>query len=84
MSFTFEEKHETVLSKYFEIWKKIKDLIRRDFDVQVTYYDKYIPTWKSSFKDEIRTDYLDDRLPSGNNSICSSFGNTFCLGLQKY
>ena len=37
MSVMFVEKHEDILNQYSEIRNKIKDLIKKDFDVEVIH-----------------------------------------------
>lgn len=34
MSFMPEEKHKGILNKQSEIWKRFKDVIQKDFDVE--------------------------------------------------
>ena len=37
MSGMFVQKHEDILNQYSKIWNKIKDLIEKDFDVEVIH-----------------------------------------------
>ena len=60
---SFKAKHEYVLKKYNEIWNRVIGLIRKYFDFEVVHNDKHITTKILSYKDEIKTDFHNERLP---------------------
>ena len=35
---------KVILKKYFEIWNKIKSLIKKEFNSEPVYHDQYIKT----------------------------------------
>ena len=35
-----DEKHNDILTKYYEMWRKVKNLKGKDFDVEVIHEDK--------------------------------------------
>lgn len=47
----FNGKYENVLNKYLEIWNKVKEVIRKDFDVKLMH--KNITTNIQTFKNDI-------------------------------
>lgn len=65
---SFKEKHEYVLKTYNKILNGVTDLIRNDFDFEVTHNDKHITSKTLSYKDGIKTDFHDERLPPGKTN----------------
>ena len=56
------KKSRDILNEYAEIWNRIKDLIKRYFDVEVIHYNKYNSAKIKPFRDEIRTALHDEGL----------------------
>ena len=61
----FEEMHKGKLKKYNEMWNRVKILIGNYFDIEAIYDGKYVATKINFCKDEIRTDFQDEGLPTG-------------------
>lgn len=53
-----------IRKKHSEIWNRTNDLIEKDFDVETIHDDKYISTIIRSYKNEIKSGFYYDRLPS--------------------
>ena len=47
------------------MWNRVKILIGNDFDIEAVYDGKYVATKIDVCKDEIRTDFHDEGLPTG-------------------
>ena len=62
-SFMVNEKNENILHKCSEVKNEKKELIVKDFDVEVIQWNKYIATILKSFNNEIKTDFHDEGLP---------------------
>lgn len=52
-----QEKHGDLLKKYNEKGNLVKDLIGKDFDVEVVHDDKHAPAKIMSCKDETKIDF---------------------------
>ena len=55
MSFLADDKE--LLKEYTKVWEKKKDLIRKKFDAEPVYGDKYIKTKIKSYNNDIRTNF---------------------------
>ena len=55
MSFLADDKE--LLKEYIKVWKKIRDLISKEFDAEPVYSDKYIKTKIKSYNNDIRTNF---------------------------
>ena len=72
MMFLLNIKSEYIMNKYSEIWDRIKWFIGKDLDVEVFHKNKYITTKIKPYKNEIKTDFHDERL-----HIFNIFTNTY-------
>lgn len=45
-----EEKHGDILKQHHEIWSIVKDLIGKDFDMELVYDEKYITANTKSYR----------------------------------
>ena len=55
-----------ILKKYSEIWNKIKSLIKKEFNSEPVYNDKYIKTKIKIYNDKIYTYFQHDKIPKDN------------------
>ena len=46
-----------ILEKYVEIWNKIKILVKKEFNSETVYNDKYIKTKVKIYNDKVHTDF---------------------------
>ena len=69
MSFLIED--EKVLEKYNEIWKKMNNIVKIEFDSKPVYNEKHIKTKIKSYKGKINTNFHNNRIPKeGYQCIC--------------
>ena len=55
-----------VLKKYSEIWNKIKSLIKKEFNSELVYNDKYIKTKIKIYNDRVYTNFQHNKIPKDN------------------
>ena len=61
------------LEKYNEIWEKVKNGIKKEFDCEPVYNEKYLKAKIKSSKGKIKTNFHNDKTPKkGSNFICLS------------
>ena len=71
-------KDEKSLEKYNEIWKKVSNIIEKEFDSNSVYNEKYIKTKTKVYNKKINTDFLGNKMwKEGSEYICLS---VFLLG----
>ena len=62
-----------LLGKYNEIWDKVSNTIKKRFDIESVYNEKYLRTKIKSFEGKIRTNLYGDGIPKeGSQCICLS------------
>ena len=70
---SFFIKDEKLLEKYNEIWKKVSNIIRKEFDSKPVYNEKYIKTKIKSCNEKINTNFHNNEIPKeGSQCICLS------------
>ena len=52
---SFLIKDEKLLEKYNEIWKKVSNIIKKEFDSKPEYNEKYLKTKTKSYNGKINT-----------------------------
>ena len=55
-----------ILEKYSEIWNKIKSLIKKEFNSEPVYNDKYIKTKIKIYNDKVYTNFQHNKIPKDN------------------
>ena len=55
-----------MLEKYSEIWNKIKSLIKKEFNSEPVYNDKYIKTKIKIYNDKVYTNFQHNKIPKDN------------------
>ena len=55
-----------LLKKFSKIWKKISNLINKEFDSEPVYGDEYIKTKIKSYGDTINTNFQGKKIPKEN------------------
>ena len=69
MSFNIED--DSVLVKYNEIWKKIKNTLSIKFHGKTVYDKKYIKTKVKTFNEVLNTIFSDNKIPKESTQyIC--------------
>ena len=55
-----------MLKKYLEIWDKIKSLIKKEFNSEPVYNDKYIKTKIKIYNNRVYTNFQHSKTPKDN------------------
>ena len=56
-------KNNKLLEKYNEIWKKVNNTIKKEFDSNPVYIKKYLRTKIKSYKGKINTNFHNIKIP---------------------
>ena len=66
-------KYEKLLGKYNEIWKKVSNIIEKEFDSKLVYNKKYLKTEIKSCNEKIKASSHNNKIPKeGSQCICLS------------
>ena len=66
-------KNNELLENYNEIWDKVSKVIKKGFDSEFVYNDKYLKTKVEPYEGKINTNFHDDKVPrEGSQYICLS------------
>ena len=66
-------KDDELLEKYNEIWEKIKNSIKKEFDSKSVYNEKYLKAKIKSYNWKINTNFHNNKIPGeGYQFICLS------------
>ena len=55
-----------ILKKYSKIWNKIESLIKKVFNSEPVYNNKYIKTEIKIYNHKVCTNFLDNKIPKDN------------------
>ena len=64
--------NKEILKNYSEIWNKIKSLIKKEFNSEPVYNDKYIKTKIKIYNDRVYTNFQHNKIPK-DNEYCAYF-----------
>ena len=56
-------KDDELLEKYKEIWEKVKDSLKKDFDSEPVYNEKYLETKIKSYNGKLNTNFHNSKIP---------------------
>ena len=66
-------KNDELLEKNSEIWEKVKNSIKKEFDSKPVYNEKYLKAKIKSFNGKINTNFRNNKiLRDGSQFICLS------------
>ena len=66
-------KDEKLLEKYNEIWKKVSNIIKKEFGSKPVYNEEYIKTKIKSYNGKITTNFHNNKIPKeGSLRVCLS------------
>ena len=66
-------KDNELLEKYYEIWEKNKNSIKKEFDSEFIYNRKYLKAKIKFYNGKINTNFHNNKIPKeGSNFICLS------------
>ena len=60
---SFLIKDDELLEKYKEIWEKVKDSLKREFDIKPLYNKKYLRAKIKPYNRKINTNFYNNKLP---------------------
>ena len=60
---SFLIKYENFPKKYNEIWEKVSNIIKNEFDSNPAYKEKYIKTKIKSCNEKMNTNFFDNKIP---------------------
>ena len=70
---SFLIKDDELLEKYNEIWEKVKNRIRKEFDSEPVYNEKYLKAKIKSYNGKINANFHNNKIPKeGSQFICLS------------
>ena len=68
---SFFMKDDELLEKYYEIWEKVRNNIKKEFDSESVYNEKYLRARIKSYKGKINTNFHNNKIPKeGSQYIC--------------
>ena len=65
---------KNILQKDFEIWNKIKSLIKKELNSEPVYNDKQIKTKIKIYNDRVHTNFQHNKILE-NNEYCACLSN---------
>ena len=68
----------TLLEKYNEIWKKVKNGLKKEFDSEPTYNEKYLKAKIKSYSGKININFHSNKIPKEGSQFISNF-DQFCF-----
>ena len=70
---SFLIKDDELFEKYNEIWGKVKNSLKKEFDSEQVYNEKYLKTKIKSQNGKINTNFHNNKIPKeGSQFICLS------------
>ena len=81
-------KDDELLEKYIEIWEKVKNSFKKDFDSEPAHNEKYLKAKIKPYNGKLGTNFHDNKIPKeGFQLICLSVilvDSTFRTGKNYY
>ena len=66
-------KNDELLEKYNEIWEKVKDSLKREFDSKPVYNEKYLKAKTKYYNGRINTNFHNNKIPKEDSQyLCLS------------
>ena len=82
---SFLIKDDELLEAYHEIWEKVKNIIKKEFDSEPLYNEKYLRAKIKSYNWKINTILHNNKIPKeGSQFICLSAIKFWWRKLKKY
>ena len=70
---SFLIKDNELLEKYNEIWEKVKNSIKKEFDSEPVFNEKYLKAKIKAYNGKINTNFHNNKMPKeGSQFICLS------------
>ena len=61
--YIFFIKYGKLIEKHNEIWNKVGKVIKKGFDSETLYNDKYLETKIKSYEEKVNTIFYNDKMP---------------------
>ena len=66
-------KDDELLEKYNEIWEKVKNSLKKDFDSEPVYNEKYLKANIKSYNGKVNASFYNNKIPTeGSHFLCLS------------
>ena len=70
---SFLIKDDELLEKYNEIWEKVKNSLKKEFNSEPVYKEKYLKAKIKSYNGKINTNFHNNKIPrEGSQFVCWS------------
>ena len=70
---SFLIKDDDLLEKYNELWEKVKNIIKKEFDSEPVYNEKYLKVKIKFYNGKINKNFYNNKIPKeGSQFICLS------------
>ena len=66
---SFFIKDDGLLEKYNEIWEKVNNIIKKEFDNEAVYNDKYLKAEIKSYNGKINTNIHNNKTPKEHSQF---------------
>ena len=78
---SFLIKHDELLEKYNHIWEIFKSSLKKEFNSETVYNEKYLKAEKKSYNGKINTNFRNNKIPKRRFSIHLLISNfdRFCF-----
>ena len=63
LNISFLIKDNELLEKYSEIWKKVKNSLKKEFDIEPVHNEKYLKAKIKSHNGKVNTNFHNDKIP---------------------
>ena len=60
---SFSIKDEKLLEKYNEVWKKVSNITKEEFDSKPVYNEKHLKTKAKSYDEKFNTTFHNNKIP---------------------
>ena len=85
---SFLIKNDELLKKYNKVWKKVKSSLKKQYDNEPVYNEKYLKAKVKSYNEKINTNFHEKKITNkGSHVICLSVGlidSIFRVGKNYY
>ena len=84
---SFLIKDDKLLEKYHEIWEKVKNNIKKEFDSEPLYNETYLKPKINSYNGKINTHFHNNKIPKEDSKILNSvilINSVFRTGKNYY
>ena len=66
---SFLIKDDKLLEKYNEIWEKVKNSLKKEFDSEPVYNEKYLKAKIKSYNGKINTNFHGNKIPKKGSQL---------------